>query len=150
MSYKDFVSDRDGLADLCDYSGRTDLWAEAFGDRNLRVIPVNPNNYPNGNLVVDFLTRVDAEDPGLLRLAQEHPRSNVSPTFFQLNLMRRGNQLGLGRKFLRRWLISGLTRKLGAEKFPDTYDRLIRDVSRDGNRKLNAGYLRDFPVKLPE
>lgn len=144
-----FLSDRAALRSLCDYAGRIALWAERFGEEKLTVVCAEHGNYPEGNLLLDFLRRVDIADDGLEALARHQPRANVSPSYGQIRAMRLANRLGLPRAQAKALAKSPLARRLGPQRFPTEWDAEIEEMSRAGNAWINERFLRDCPVRLP-
>ena len=149
QSFGDYVGDTRHLHDLCDYATRLDLWARAFGHSAIQVIPFQKEALVEGNLIVDVLERIGADNPSLRDRAKAFSEKNISPTFLQLELVRYGTKLRLNPKLRRRWLNNRHTRRLSKSGLPDKYDSRILSISARCNAYVNQTYLSDRSIGLP-
>ncbi|MBW6419709.1 hypothetical protein [Celeribacter sp. PS-C1] len=146
-TFEDFVEDQVADGFWLDYYRPMTIWADAFGADNIRAIPFSRDNFPEGNIIVDFLHQIDEATPAALRAAREIRQRNVSPSYGEIRALQRLNRLGLGGM---RPVVRNLIKILPAQDFPTEFDAMIRAKSRETNRAVNRDFCSHYARKLPD
>jgi len=147
-SYSTFMNNIADYEVQWNYAAKVKVWGSIFGAENLRLAVFHKDNFYRGNLLEDFLKRVDIDDYPIEN-KNSSEKLNTSPTCFQLNLMRTFNHSQYFRKKLKRVYMNKYTQRMGPKDFPRKYDEKILELVDDGNRWLNENFLQEFPQKLP-
>ncbi|WP_226551338.1 hypothetical protein [Celeribacter naphthalenivorans] len=146
-SFEDFMRDQISDGFWLDYYRPLSLWADAFGAEKIRAIPFSRKNFPEGNILIDFLAQIDEDTPATRQAAREVRQRNVSPTYGEIRALQRLNRLGLGRL---RPLARNLAKLLPEKEFPREFDAEILTRSRESNRAVNLEFCSNFAWRLPE
>lgn len=149
-SFESFIGRIEEFRWLWDYHAALDAWAAVFGRDALTVSVFDPENFLGGDLLTDFLHRIGVEDADVTRRngAGEALRANRSPTYAQLQLLRRLN--GLPRPLAEGPLRTlAMNRRMRGGGFPDRFDRDVLERVSAGNAAVNATYLAGQAVRLP-
>lgn len=130
-------------------------WEKVFGRERLVVVPFDPRNFHQGDLVSDFLYRLDPEIAARYTVPGHVAPQNVSPGYRQITAQRISNALPPLIERPVAYALNVLSRDdtfgalLGARDFPDQFDEQILALASEGNAWLNERFLGDFEVKLP-
>lgn len=152
-SYREFVASVDDIRFLWDYAALLDLWADVFGADKLRIAVFDRRNFRDGDLIRDFLTRIDVSEDFLdaHTISAEAKVLNVSPSYTQIRLVRLLNMVEpyVPYDIIRGKLVMQPALEFKGIGFPERYDRMLLDRVAAGNARINATYLADQTVQLP-
>lgn len=156
LSFEDFVKTTSNnprhLAYYIDYADHLKRWVSIFGKDRFIVRTFDRGNFYHGNLIQDFLNTLECDLPA--DAIDREATKNVSPTFGQINLLRRLNAISKlpftdrRQKRLRRLITSPIAASITQKKFPTDFDEAIVDFVSSGNSFINENFL-DNQVKLP-
>lgn len=128
-------------------------WRNAFGSGAIKANVLVKENLIQGDLIYDFLSCIGLSETDFPIQAK---RSNISPGFLTLEMLRRRNQLASASPAAaRRWFdrfVSALLwviKVRDISKIPDHLDDSVRDIYRTSNVKFNHEFLNARRVKLP-
>lgn len=155
QSFDSFLAEMEDMEEIWNYKRTLDVWADVFGRDALCVGVFDRIFFYRNSLALDFLRKIDlADDAG--QGLDEGARSNLSPTPFQLSLMRQINKLPRSNSMTRR-LSRGLEKLVetsAVRTFPLNRELAIGDEFRSklyaSNAALNASFLTGKPDRLPE
>jgi hypothetical protein len=151
QKFEHFIDDMDQYKDFWDYYSLCRAWSDVFGKERTSVTLFDSRCFVDGDLIKDFCSK--AEMLSVYQSNRMYRKSNITPTFNQIQILRRLNKYDKGLIFR---LPSQLVRKLigksnfiFSDAFPDEYDGIIRSKISDSNRKMNEQFLNECPVQLP-
>ena len=151
-SFRSFIGGIESIRPMWDYRATLGVWAEVFGRDAMRVVMFDERNFRGGDLLTDFLHRIDVSDEAAAarHAVTERLRSNRSPSYAQLLLLRRLNAAprGLSEGALRRLILSRRLRFDGIS-FPGQFANDVLARVAEGNAWVNETYLQGQHVQLP-
>lgn len=155
-TFSTYLKDMEGRSHLTDYYSTLCLWADVFGEDNIRARVFSKTAFYRGDLLADFLKTVeDDELAGSIDVTLSGA-SNISPNNFQIDLIRYTNLIPRGywrlRKLSQRILTVILSPRLSniGSKQPRNISRRKLNSLRKNNALFNARFLRDTDERLPE
>jgi hypothetical protein len=147
-SYEAYISSLPLYDDLIDFWGTLSIWANVFGEENIRAGIVDRGLLYQGDLVSDFLRKLGVDGGEITGFEQVMKSANVSPSYTVLNYCRLLNVLEdkkmLSRRAsytLKRLLACRVTAGFGND-FPRQFDQHIAD-------RYSENYLRLCQKFLP-
>lgn len=154
LTLREYVDLLDDHKHLWDYAGALRAWSEVFGDDRLNVVCFHERNLIEGDLLKDFLYRLNITDNPARYIRGPSETANKSPYYNQLQAIRLVNQY---RKVipkpvqnrLYRLCLGRLIGSIGTKEFPRNFDAQILSKVSEGNKWVNERFLINASVKLP-
>lgn len=148
MRFEQYVRQLEALKIPIDYADRLTQWGEVFGWDSMSACVFDRRNFPNSNLIEDFMQRAgfgqELSGPVTLDDAK-----NISPRPKELEAVRLMNRIGIKHRRLRRVGVRATTFMFPDVEFSSDWDAEIVEMVSEGNARLNETLLAQNAVKLP-
>ena len=150
-TFTEFISEMDDYKSFWDYYSLCREWSDTFGINNISITLFDKRCLLKEDLIHDFSHKINTKFSPQENI--EYPRLNVSPTFKQIQILRKLNEFQVNPTF---WdpsiILRGAVLRTGSlffDKFPTEYDSIIRSKISISNRKVNETFLKKSLVLLP-